>query len=297
MTLPRLPSLIIAGVPKAGTTSIFDWLGAHPQAQGSTLKETCFFADPDSHAFRPDFNSDLGLDTYRSVFPDPATETKVLFEATPLYIYSARALEQIPELPSKPKCLFVLREPAAQIRSIYHYFRNTWTYVPAEMSFADYLSEVRNQSHEFGGNELARNALINADYAPWLLQWRSRLGPERMKVCLFEDLRRNPCAFMTNLSRWCGLDPHYYANFSFDASNESYEVVNRSLHGLNMAVRDHLPKGRLYNLARDFYRRFNTRPVTKEVDAENMQRLRREFAPTYATLEQAFDLNLDAWRK
>lgn len=296
MTSTGLPSLIIAGVPKAGTTSVFDWLNAHPHAHGSAMKETCFFVDPDSHAFRPDFNSDLGLDVYRKVFAQDNADTKLLFEATPLYMYSARALDQIPQLPSKPKCIFILREPAAQVRSTYQYFRNTWSYIPAEMSFADYLIAVRNQSHDFGGNELARDALINADYAPWLRLWRAKLGPERMKICLFEDLRKDPCAFMTNLADWCGLDTDFYAEFSFETRNESYEVVNRSLHGLNMAVRDHLPKGRLYDLARDVYRRFNTRPVQKGADTGELLQLEQEFAATHAPLENEFGLDLSAWR-
>ncbi|WP_164658448.1 sulfotransferase domain-containing protein [Tropicibacter sp. Alg240-R139] len=296
MTTRALPSLIIAGVPKTGTTSVFDWLNAHPHAQGSSLKETCFFADPDSHAFRPDFNSDLGLDVYRTVFAGNDADANLLFEATPLYIYSTRALEQIPSLPSKPKCLFILREPAAQIRSTYQFFRNTWSYIPVEMSFADYLIAVRTQDHDFGGNELARDALINADYAPWLRRWRTRLGPERMKICLFEDLKRDPGTFMIDLSQWCDLDPKFYADFSFETSNESYEVVNRSLHGLNMAVRDRLPKGWLYDLARKIYRRFNTRPVAKDVDAEELLRLKQEFVASYAPLEDEFGLDLSAWR-
>ncbi|SPJ31159.1 sulfotransferase family protein [Falsiruegeria mediterranea] len=291
-----LPSLIIAGVPKAGTTSVFDWLSAHPQAQGSTLKETCFFADPGSHVFRSDFNSDQGLDTYRSVFPAVCTDDTLLFEATPSYIYSARALDLIPKLPSDAKCLFLLREPSAQVRSTYQYYRNTWSYIPAEMSFAEYLIAVRNLSHEFGGNELARDALVNVDYATWLRLWRAQLGPERMKVCLFEDLKRDPGAFMSALADWCGLAPDFYADFAFQTSNQSYEVVNRSLHGLNMAVRDRLPKGRLYDLARKAYRRLNTRPVERDADEQELQRLKEEFLPTYSALEDEFGLDLSPWR-
>lgn len=291
-----LPSLIIAGVPKAGTTSVFDWLNAHPQAQGAIIKETCFFADPDSHVFRPDFNSDHGLEAYRAVFPVDEANPKLLFEATPSYIYSSRALELIPELPSAPKCLFILREPSAQIRSTYHFFRNTWSYIPAEMSFADYLIAARDQSHSFGGNELARDALINADYAAWLRRWQTRLGSQRMKVCLFEDLKQEPEVFMQDLAEWCGLNPDFYANFAFESSNESYEVRNRALHGMNMKLRAHLPKGRLYNLARKTYRRFNTKPVEKSNDALDLGRLKQEYAGGYAALEEEFGLDLTPWR-
>ncbi len=39
----KLANLIIAGVNKAGTTSLFYYLSAHPEICGSKDKETCYF--------------------------------------------------------------------------------------------------------------------------------------------------------------------------------------------------------------------------------------------------------------
>lgn len=293
----RLPGLIIAGVPKAGTSSIFDWLDDHPKTQGSVPKETCFFMDPDSHAFRPDFNFGLGLTHYPKAFAKTDDPGCLLFEATPAYIYSRTALAEIPRLESAPKCLFVLREPASQIRSVYHYFSNNWAYIPSEMSFADFLEASECGSHDFGGNELARHALDCADYLPWLQRWRDRLGCDRIKVCLFEDLKRDPLAFMSGIAAWCGIDPRFYDDYAFEASNESYNVVNRRLHSLNMAIRDRLPKGRAYEFARGVYRRFNTRPAVKDKTDDAFLRLREKFEVTYDPLEREFGLDLSAWRE
>ncbi|MCV2886855.1 sulfotransferase family protein [Ruegeria aquimaris] len=292
-----MPDLIIAGVPKAGTSSFFDWLDDHPMAQGSTPKETCFFMDPDSHAFRSDFNFSLGLQHYHKAFAPSDRPVRLLFEATPAYIYSQTALAEIPRLENAPKCLFVLREPASQIRSVYHYFSNNWAYIPAEMSFADFLEAAERGTHDFGGNELARHALDFADYLPWLRRWRDRLGDERMKICLFEDLKRDPAAFMSGIATWCGIDPRFYDDYAFEASNESYEVVNRRLHRLNMAIRDRLPKGPTYELVRGIYRRFNTRPAKKGQTDDVFLRLREKFEATYDPLESEFGLDLSAWRE
>ena len=43
MTEPRLPNLVIAGVPKAGTTSLFNYLAQHPDICPSDVKETRYF--------------------------------------------------------------------------------------------------------------------------------------------------------------------------------------------------------------------------------------------------------------
>jgi len=293
--LDGLPSLFIAGAPKSGTSSVFRWLADHPEALGSTPKETCFFADPGSHAFLPDFNVLHGLGRYRTAFPDGPPQARLIFEGTASYIYSLTALERIPDLPTRPKCLFILREPSAQIVSTYTYFRNNWSAIPWDMTFGDYLQALEQRSHPFDGNELVRDALDNARYAPWLLKWQERLGPDRMKVATLDTLRQDPKAFMADLARWTGIDPTFYDAYSLKAENESYLPVNRSLQRLNIALRDSLPKGRVYAMVRRLYRRLNTRvPARVEHDAA-MAHLRARFADDNRQLEQAFGLDLSAW--
>ncbi|MGL6342534.1 MAG: sulfotransferase, partial [Waterburya sp.] len=66
----KLPNLIIAGAPKAGSSSLFHWIAAHPEVYGAPCKETFYFIDRDSSLFRPEANYNLhGLDLYESFFP------------------------------------------------------------------------------------------------------------------------------------------------------------------------------------------------------------------------------------
>lgn len=290
-----LPNLFLAGVPKAGTSSLFTWLADHPQAVGSHEKETCFFADPESHVFRPDFNAKHGIERYARAFPQATEETRVTLEATPSYIYSRTALDLIPDLPSKPRCLFVLREPAVQIRSLYDYFRDNWSYVPSGMSFAAFLDAVRSGSHAFGGNELAAKAIEHADYLPYLENWRARLGAERMMVATFDRLQADPRGLTQQVALWCGLDPAFYDRYGFEAENESYTPRSRGLQRLNIALRGRLPKGRLYDLARRAYRLLNTRVPDRSNDDARLAALRAEFAPANRRLAEAFDLDLSRW--
>jgi len=293
--LDALPSLFIAGAPKSGTSSVFRWFADHPQAHGSTPKETCFFADPDSHVFQPAFNVATGLDALRTAFRPVPPEARLLLEGTASNIYSRTALHWIPDLPTRPRCLFILREPAAQILSTYTYFRNNWSAVPAGMTFEAYLKAIQSRSHDFGGNELARDALQNARYVDWLGKWRDRLGRDRMKVCTFDALRRDSRAFMADLAIWAGIDPAFYDSYAFEAENESYVPVNRSLQRLNIALRDRLPKGRVYDVTRRLYRSLNTRAPSRTTDADIMARIRAEFAPANRQLAEAYGLDLSSW--
>lgn len=293
--MDRLPNLLIAGAPKAGTSSLYRWIADHPQALGSLEKETCYFADPGTHVHRPAFNPSHGLDVYRSAFPEPHPETRVIIEATPSYIYSQTALEHAPNLPDRPRFLFVLRDPASQIRSIFEYYRNNWSYIPHDMSFEDYLAAVRSGGHDFGGNELARGALQFADYRPWLENWRARLEPDRMKVITHDRLQEDPASSIAEIAEWCGLDPGFYADYKFPSENESYVPRNRSLQRLNMVLRARLPKGKVYDAARRLYRKLNTRSPDKDRDARILDALRREFAPANARLQEDFGLDLSSW--
>jgi hypothetical protein len=291
----RFPNLLVAGVPKAGTSSLFTWLDDHPQAQGSKEKETCFFADPDSHTFRPEFNVGQGLDRYKNAFPVILPESEVVFEATPTYIYSRTALEMVPNLSGAPKCIFVLREPASQIESVFRYFRDNWNYIPADMQFAQYLAAVSSQTDGFGGNELAQQPFTYADYGPWLHAWRAQLGPSRMMVCTFDQLRADPKSLMKDIAAWCGLDPIFYDDYGFPAENETYTPKNRLLQSINIAVRGVLPKGRAYQAARRLYRGLNTQAPGGTDNDAILTELRQQFAEANRTLAIDFDLDLSGW--
>ncbi|ETX16720.1 hypothetical protein OCH239_01275 [Roseivivax halodurans JCM 10272] len=298
METERLPNLFVAGVPKAGTSSIHTWLSHHDDAVGSRDKETYFFVDPGTHMYRSDFNVENGLAGYETQFPvDPGSHPSVIFESTPSYLYSAAALEHIPDLPTRPRCLFVVREPSSQIFSLFSYFQGNWNWVPPEMSFRDFLAAVRGRSHDFQGNELARDALGNAAYVHHLERWRARLGDERMMVVTFDELARDPRLLMRRIAELAGLDPSFYDSYDFRTENESYAPRSQKLQSVNVALRSRLPKGRLYRALRHAYRALNTRKADgpDAADRAALAELRGEYQESNRKLARTFGVNLDAW--
>lgn len=290
-------NFIICGVPKAGTSSLHRWIADHPDAAGSIEKETYFFADPGTHMFRDDMNAGQGLHRYAEHFALGAEQARVRIESTPAYIYYARALEHVPQLPGKPKCLFVVREPAAQIYSLYRYFRSNWAWIPSSMSFRSYIATLHEGRAGFGGNELARDALRNAAYVDFLMPWRERLGCERMRVMLFENLQRDPAGFAAEVARWIGLDPAFYESYDFPRENDTYAVRSTRLQRLNIAMRARLPRGRAYAALRAAYRAFNTRAPDgpSEDDRATIAELRGQFCAANLRLSRAFGLDLSHW--
>lgn len=295
-----LPNFLICGAPKAGTSSLHVWLADHPDALGSSEKETYFCVDSGTHMYRPDANIIDGIKGYEQYFnPIPGVQPKVLLESTPSYLYSKTALEFIPDLPGKPKCLFVLREPAAQIYSMFNYFQTNWSWISSDINFEQYLDILYEGAKEdaFNGNELARDALINAKYSDFLIPWRNRLGDERIMVRSFDSLRRSPKDFTKEIAAWLDLDPSFYDSYRFPSDNQTYAVKNIQLQRLNVAVRSLLPQGPAYRMLKRFYRALNThKPSGPDAHTKNLiANLSLEFKCSNDILRREFNLELSDW--
>ena len=239
-----LPNWIIAGAPKAGTSSLFRWLVDHPDVSGPSEKETYYFVDPGTHMFAPGRNFHHGgVAGYSNLFESCDPSAKAVIEFTPAYPYSETALRELPALRSVPQFIFILREPVAQIRSLFSYFQQNWNWIPRDMTFAKFVAAVEAGEDRFNGNELAANALRNAWYPEHLARWRSAVGPGRMMVLLFEDLVEDPLMAMRRVSERLGIDASFYEGYSFEAENQTYFARNGALQDLNVVIRGRTPAG------------------------------------------------------
>lgn len=285
MTAPalNLPRFIIGGLTKSGTSSLFEWLRQHPQTCGATVKEPRFFIDhPESG--HPSIHSH-SLERYAAYF-QPAAGQSLLFEASPQYFHQATALRYLPGLASRPRLLFVLREPAARLRSEFRYHKYNLKLIAADVDFAQWL----NSSH--GRAEQQR-----CDYAKPLQAWQQALGPERMKVWLFEELVAQPAEHMQALSGWLGIDPAFWLGFNFAPRNTTVDMRYRRLHRLAEKLGARVP-GALAARLVPLYYRLNARPLAEDDAGEQitLQRLRRQFADHNQALGRAFSLDLSAWQ-
>lgn len=107
-----LPTFIVVGAMKCGTTSLHEYLDAHPDICMSTPKETNFFLE----------DNDKDLDWYRERFPVQAQEygeTSTNYTKYPAFDgVSARMYQLLPDV----KLLYLVRDPVE--RAVSHYFHN-----------------------------------------------------------------------------------------------------------------------------------------------------------------------------
>ncbi len=294
-----LPNVVIVGAPKSGTTSLYHWLVDHPQVAGPSRKETGYFVDADSHAFRPRSNYlNHGVAGYERNFDESGPDVRVILEVAPDYMCQSTALEALPSLRSRPDFLFILREPAAQIYSLFRYLQNNWQYVPEDMSFETFVGLARTRSDALGHHELLQHALDNARYVELIDRWVARAGLSRIRIYLFEELVSDSREFMRRMCRHLGIAPTYYDDYAFASANETYQVRSGLLQSTSIALRAKLPKGKVYKRLRWLYRKLNTtnkRPVTSDRDIEILDALRVEFREPNRRLSERFGLDLSSW--
>lgn len=122
-----LPTVILAGAMRGGTTSLFSWLAQHPQVVASQRKEVHFF----------DLEFARGPDWYRRQFAGGRHPALRRLEATPYYMFEPRVPQRMRDLIPDARIVCLLRDPVE--RALSHYLKNRRD-GREPLSFSDALS-------------------------------------------------------------------------------------------------------------------------------------------------------------
>lgn len=220
------PNLIIAGVTRAGTTSLYNYLADHPQIQRSTIKETRFFLDHDElkrlHRFEE------GVDTYNRFFPGCSSNT-IKLEATPDYFFRPAVAKRIAETLPDARIVLILREPIARLVSWRRYAIQNGLLDPST-TLEDY---IRIQfDAEASGQTLPQHmrSLREGLYSRFLEPWLQAFGTDQLIIVNYRDLLENPAGVTRSICEGGGIDPGFYGRYAFDIHNASRRVRWPGVH-------------------------------------------------------------------
>jgi hypothetical protein len=212
----RLANLIIAGVPKAGTGSLFAYVAQHPEVCGSDEKETGYFNhyDPRRHTGpRPP------LEDYARHFAHCSGERYAL-EATPTYSYGGKpVVTAIRTVLGEPRIIIALRDPVERLWSAYTFQRSLGN-LGGIRSFPQYL-DILQLRHQEGSDLVPGNGLHGLRigfYADYVDAWLDEFGPD-LRIVFAEDLRRSPRTVVEELFRWLEIDTGVADSLDLDARN------------------------------------------------------------------------------
>jgi sulfotransferase family protein len=295
----RLPNAVVAGVPKAGTSSLFAWLSAHPQVSASKAKETRYLMDADSPLLPRGVNvHEQGIEGYAALFAHSSPEAAVLLEATPDYLYQQTALDFFATVDTAATIIVVLRRPSSRVYSYYQYARGNMAVIPSDVTFRDFVGDVRRQAPKLDRGTNLQYTLAYSRYSDWIERWLARIDSSRMRIYLFESMVADQRAFMRQVASDLAIDPAFYDSFDFARRNETFSVRWQRLQRVRVELGSRLADGRLKAYMAKAYGRVNVAAVDKPTDDDRavMAELDLEFAPRDERLAAITGLDLSHWR-
>lgn len=223
---------IIAGVNKAGTTSLYVSLAEHPDVAASAIKETRYFLPARyGQALKP-------VSVWHGYFT--AADRPVRLEATPSYFYGgADVAHAIRSTVPNPKIVLVLREPVSRALSFFEY-QKVRLRLPQEMTIEEYLAHtdaLTDRDFDDPNNEKYM-AIRGGRYADWLPQWWDVLGTDAVKVVYFEDLTAGGDAVLRDVAEFLGLDPDLLGGTGLRSENRTTSFKYARLQSMALRFND-----------------------------------------------------------
>jgi hypothetical protein len=260
-----LPNVVIAGLGRSGTTSMFQYLIEHPSVCGSQKKETRFFEYALYGRPQPP------LERYSSYFDHFAGES-VVAEASPGYFSGGHlvAKEIDRTLGADCKVVIIFREPVARLTSFYN-MSIARMHIDDVTTLDQYVAACEaHRSVRETGDEGAQiyQGYYGGFYADALPDWHEVFG-ERLRIEFFDELQKDPGDFMVGLSKWLGIDPAFYTDRNFEVQNPGVGFRRAWLHKIANKANDRAEfmlrrNPNLKNRVRRVYGKLNSQAVKAE---------------------------------
>jgi hypothetical protein len=222
------PDFFIAGAPKCGTTSLWNYLRAHPAVFMPANKEPNYFCS--------DLPADLRVGTlaeYEALF-STAPPHALTGEASVFYLYSQVAIGQIIAHNANAKIIVMLRNPVEATRSM-HSFR--WNNRLEDVR--DFEQAWRLQAARLEGRHLPPRwpypVLLQYgpqnSYAPQVRRLLAQVPREQCLFLLFEEFFTDPLRQFARVLEFLGL-PSDPARTDFPVVNQTVGLRSLRLHRL-----------------------------------------------------------------
>ncbi len=210
-----LPTFLILGAQKAGTTALFYALSKHPEVFASKLKEPSFFTDAAealADAAGPGDEVTRMMDSqpdYEALFAE-AGDAVALGEASTSYLYDTGAPERIKRLVPDVKLIAILRNPVDRAYSNFLYLIREGR-EPLHDFRAALAEEGKRRSK---GWSTTWRYLDKGLYADQVERYLAQFDRDRLRFYLYEDYNDSPQATVTDVYRFLGVDDEFSQDLS-----------------------------------------------------------------------------------
>lgn len=268
-------NLFIIGVNKCGTNWLYHLLSHHPDVFMSERKEMDFFND---HKLAPS-----NLDAYHDYFPFNDDYT-YFGEASAHYHDGEQTAQKLHRYNPNAKLLAIVRDPIDRLHSQYRYFK--------QLGLLDETVSVEEAIDE-------RETLVQySHYEHTLPDFADHFDPDHFKIVSLEEGKENPQVLWQDLLDYLELPSHPYPTDDTPKNPTGGAVFRRIYRLTARPLKKYAPglfqwmlqSALVHNLKLGLIRLLGTAD-SESLSDDLKARLQKEFAPTYAYLQQqGFDI-------
>ncbi|MBR8828305.1 MAG: sulfotransferase domain-containing protein [Gomphosphaeria aponina SAG 52.96 = DSM 107014] len=287
-----LPNFLVIGAPKAGTTTLYHYLKQHPQIYMSSLKEPHFFSY--GYDGGNEWSPITNLEAYQALFEDVSGEIAI-GEASTSYLFYPPAGQRIHYYLPKVKLIAILRDPAERVYSLLLMEYRNISLKKNEMSFIDYFERAINQSPP-----IRRGGL----YYKVIQEHLSLFSQDQLKICLFEDLKKNPVLLQKEIFQFLGVDENFQVSESMIYNSGGvpknkliYQTIEKIRMKYNSSLKQLIPEG-LSNQIYGIYLKIRNQTLADERPSfpqEMRQQLIDIFRDDILRLQDFLQRDLSKW--
>lgn len=228
-----LPDFLVIGAQRCGTSSLYKYLGWHPEIVPSLRKEVEYFTR----------SYGKGIGWYRAHFPlrvrrDVAHRVLhreiLTFEATPDYLLHPLAAQRAAELLPDAKLIVLLRDPVSRAFSHYlHMCRRGFENLGFDQAIEKETQRIAGDLRGIHADPaydpkqyLRFSYSARGLYAEQIERWMARYPPDRLLILASGDLYRDPSSTYARVLEFLGV--HSWSPKSFPTFTEARQGLSDS---------------------------------------------------------------------
>jgi hypothetical protein len=294
----KRPDLFIVGAFKAGTTSLYEYLRAHPQVFMSVPKEPTYFGADLSARYRR-MTEDEYLALFRGARPDQRAG-----EATPWYLYSTQAAAEIKAFEPAARIIIMLRNPVDVMFS-----QHGQLLFNQREDLTDFGAALDAEPDRIAGRRIPPGAIRpeslfyrrSVRFPEQVRRYLDVFGRDGIHFVVFDDLVADAACVYRSTLEFLGVDPTHALDRTVYNANRGVRsgAMQRAIFAPPPALRGlfgRLRRFALLHRVRDALVSANSRPAEREkMDPALRAALTAEFAPQVAELGELIGRDLSAW--
>ena len=281
-----LPSFVIIGAAKAGTSALYKMLAQHPQIFMSPVKETGFFSMMDENPSFSTIPAGAGVnrieesqrrflearrrsvtawDDYELLFSG-SEDYSAVGEISPFYLYNPRTAGRIARYLPDVRIIVILRNPTDRAFSHFLHYRRDGLEPHESMDAAIDDEDITIDDVWWGYRHYVRAGFYHSQLSRYLEHFPSG----QLKIILYDDLKTSFTATLADIFQFAGVDPSFLPE-----AGATYNVSgiprSRLLHNLlsrpnsiRYAAKRLLPGG--------IYQKLTRNPLLSKLRSSNLAR-------------------------